>query len=168
MHGRGRYRLRAALAVVAVLIAAPGTQAGEPALIVNGTAIHLDPPPGSNLNEQNYGAGFQYDFNPRGKWVPFATAAGFKDSNRNMSYYAGGGAMWRNTFGDGYRFDVGAVAFLMTREGFKDGDPFPGALPVVSMGTERVALNVTYVPRVDPKSVPLFFFQLKIGLGGLF
>jgi hypothetical protein len=33
------------------------------------------------------------------------------------------------------------------------------------MGTERVAVNVTYIPKADPKSVPLWYFQLKIGLG---
>ena len=60
--------------------------------------------------------------------------------------------------------DAGVVAFVMTRKSYMDGRPFPGVLPVVALGTDRVALNITYIPKVDPKMVPIFFFQLKIGL----
>ena len=60
--------------------------------------------------------------------------------------------------------DAGLVAFLMVREDFNSGNPFPGVLPVVSVGTKRVAVNVTYIPKIDPKMVPVVFFQLKIGL----
>jgi hypothetical protein len=35
---------------------------------------------------------------------------------------------------------------------------------VLSVGTKNVALNITYVPKVEPKSVPLWFFQLKVSL----
>jgi hypothetical protein len=52
----------------------------------------------------------------------------------------------------------------MKRKGFKDGDLFPGILPAVSLGTPRVALNMTFIPKVDPKMVPLLFFQLKVTL----
>src|SRR4030067_434999 len=101
------------------------------------------------------------------KWIPFVSAAGFKASNGTPSYYAGGGPMRRFSSGEGknsLHLDAGVVAFLMTRKGFMDGKPFPGFLPVVSLGTDRVAPNVTYIPRVDPKMVPVLFFQLKIGL----
>ncbi len=40
------------------------------------------------------------------------------------------------------------------------------ALPALSVGTERVSMNITYIPKVDPKAVPLWFFQLKINLSG--
>ena len=101
------------------------------------------------------------------KWVPFVTASDFKDSNENMSYYAGGGTARRFYLGDGkggLHLDAGLVAFLMVRKDFHNGNVFPGVLPVVSFGTDRVALNVTYIPKVDPKMVPIVFFQLKIGL----
>jgi len=136
--------------------------------ILNGKAIHLDDPaPGQEFNEKNWGAGLQYDFSPSddGKWVPFITAAGFNDSNKNPSYYAGGGVSRRfQPAGSSLHYDVGLVGFLMTREEFKGGNPFPGVLPVFSMGTDAVAVNVTYVPDIAPKSVPLVFFQLKFRL----
>ncbi|GAB4507658.1 MAG: hypothetical protein Tsb0026_04000 [Sulfuricaulis sp.] len=143
--------------------------ADEFSVLLNGKAIHLDSQPGVTYNENNTGFGFQYDMTPvEEKWVPFFTASGFKDSNRNMSYYAGGGFLHRTNFEWGktpMHFDAGAVAFLMTRRGFKDGDPFPGILPAFSLGTPRVAVNMTFIPKIDPKMVPILFFQLKITLG---
>lgn len=142
--------------------------AGELSLLLNGKSIHLDSQPGVRYNEENWGLGFQYDMDPKGsKWVPFITASGFKDSNDNTSYYAGGGYLHRHQFEWGktsMHFDAGAVAFLMTRKGFKDGDPFLGVLPAFSLGTPRVSVNMTYIPKVDPKMVPLLFFQLKVTL----
>jgi hypothetical protein len=152
---------------LAALATAPA-QADQWSLLINGKAIHLDEPAGSDLNEENWGAGVQYDFNmTKGKWVPFITASGFSDSNRNPSYYAGGGTVRRFSFGkekNSLHLDAGLVAFLMVRKDYKGGDPFPGVLPVVSFGTDRVAVNITYIPKVDPKMVPIVFFQLKIGL----
>ncbi len=61
--------------------------------------------------------------------------------------------------------DAGFIGFVMVRKGFKDGDPFPGVLPAFSLGADKVAVNISYVPKVDPKAVPLVFFQLKLKLG---
>lgn len=149
------------------MLAAPAA-AGNLSLLINGKAIHLEEKPGVTYNERNWGAGLQYDFDPvaQGRWVPFLTASGFSDSNENPSYYAGGGAMRRYAVGpDSWdaHAELGIVAFLMTRKNFNDGDPFFGALPVASVGTERVALNMTYIPKVDPKMVPILFFQIKVG-----
>jgi len=52
----------------------------------------------------------------------------------------------------------------MTRKGYKDNQPFLGVLPAFSVGTNRVSVNMTYIPKVEPKAVPLWFFQLKINL----
>lgn len=137
-------------------------------LLLNGKAIHLENPPGTDYNEKNWGAGIQYDFDMTdSKWVPFISVSGFKDSNGNPSYYAGGGSMRRFALGESKQalhFDAGLVAFVMVRQDFMNGDPFPGVLPVFSFGSDRVALNMTYIPKVQPKMVPLLFFQLKIGI----
>lgn len=140
--------------------------AGDLSLLFNGKAFHIDPPAGTNYNEKNWGVGLQYDFQRTdGGWVPFATAAEFRDSNKNISYYAGGGYLRRYDFYSGaVHVDVGGVAFLMVRKGFRDGDPFPGILPVLSVGAGRYAANMTYIPRVDPKSVPIVFVQFKLTL----
>jgi len=149
-------------------LTATAAAADEWNLLINGKALHLGSPAGSNLNEKNWGLGIQYDWErANDKWRPFATASEFRDSNNNTSYYAGGGAMYRLQF-DSVHVDVGAIAFLMTRKDYKNNEPFPGVLPALSVGTKNVALNITYVPKVVPKSVPLWFFQIKINLSSLF
>ena len=160
-------RIALVAATFTTLITAP-VQANQWSLLVNGKAVHLEKPAGTDYNEANWGAGIQYDFHMTdSKWIPFVTASGFKDSNKNPSYYAGGGSLRRFTFGeanDSLHLDAGVVAFFMIRKDYHDGKPFPGILPVVAFGTNRVALNMTYIPKVDPKMVPILFFQLKIGI----
>jgi hypothetical protein len=164
-NGSKPWRWRAVLAAALLLAGAPAGYAGELSLLINGKSIHFDEPATVNWNEKNWGAGLHYEYATiNDKWVPFVTGSGFLDSNKNPSYYAGGGMMRRFPAGASSRdphFDLGAVAFLMLREDFKDDKPFPGLLPVASVGTGPVALNVTYVPPVDPKSSALVFFQLK-------
>jgi len=145
---------------------AGGAEADELSLLVNGKAIHINAPAGKNLNESNWGMGFQYDLAPihGGNWVPFAMASGFSDSNKNPSYYVGGGLLRRFETTGGLRADIGVIGFAMTRKNYKNDKPFLGALPAFSLGTKRFAVNMTYIPKVDPKMVALFFFQLKINI----
>lgn len=156
------------MAPLFLLHGAAPVSADQWSLLVNGKAIHLEKPVGTKYNEENWGAGVQYDFTSKdSKWVPFLTVSGFKDSNKNPSYYAGGGVLYRHAFGaekNSLHLDAGLVAFAMIRKDFMHGNPFLGALPVVSFGNDRVALNVTYIPKVDPKLIPLIFLQLKVGI----
>jgi hypothetical protein len=166
LHGCRRQSLRAVLALLFTLAAglmAGTVVAGETSLLVNGKAIHINAE-GKNLNEQNWGLGLQYDWGVvDNRWVPFATASGFIDSNKNPSYYAGGGVL-RRFQGNNLHFDAGVIGFAMTRKGYKDDKPFLGVLPAFSVGTKQFAVNMTYIPKVDPKMVALVFFQLKINL----
>jgi Antimicrobial peptide resistance and lipid A acylation protein PagP len=149
--------------VVTGLFAHPAA-AGELSLLVNGKAIHINTPAGVKLNEKNWGLGLQYDWDVvNKKWVPFVAVSGFSDSNKNPSYYAGGGVMRRFQFDDTH-VDLGIIGFVMTRKDYKNDQPFLGVLPAFSVGTKRISLNMTYIPKVHPKAVPLWFFQLKIGL----
>jgi hypothetical protein len=165
---RSRLRWLGVVIMACLAMLTEAAQADQWSLLLNGKAIHLDKPAGTDYNEKNWGAGVQYDFDmTQSKWVPFLTASGFKDSNSNPSYYAGGGTMRRFAFGqekNSLHLDAGVVAFFMIRKDFMNDKPFPGVLPVVSFGTERVALNMTFIPKVDPKMVPILFFQLKIGI----
>jgi hypothetical protein len=152
------------LLAIVVCLTATAAAADELSLLINGKAIHLGSSSGSNLNEKNWGLGLQYDWDRESdKWRPFATVSEFRDSNYNTSYYAGGGALYRFQF-DRAHVDLGAVGFVMVRKDYKNGDPFLGVLPALSVGTKNVALNITYIPKIEPKAVPLWFFQLKINL----
>lgn len=153
-----------------LLATTPAARADDLNLLINGKAWHLDSQPGVTYNENNWGAGFQYDFDATtGGWRPFINASGFKDSNENPSYYAGGGVMyrlWETDKLDNFAIDAGGLVFLMKREGFEDGNWFPGILPALTIGGEHLSVNVTYIPKVDPKMVPILFFQLKVRLVG--
>ncbi len=176
-HGFSTFKATTAFSLIrrfAILSAAFTTFLAAPAqaehwsLLLNGKAMHLEQRAGVQYNEENWGAGVQYDFKmTESKWIPFVTVSGFKDSNGNPSYYAGGGSMRRFSFGEeknSLHLDAGVVAFAMIRKGYVNGQPFLGALPVISFGTDRVALNITYIPKVDPKLVPIVFFQIKVGI----
>jgi hypothetical protein len=131
-------------------------------LIINGKAMHEDK---RNYNEENWGLGFEYNFEEKDKWINFINAGYFKDSLENNSNYLGGGTKRRFLLADkkdGWHIDAGITAFIMTRKNFKNGRPFFGALPYASIGTDRFAINATYVPSVSPKLVALWFFQVSI------
>ena len=157
-------RLRIAAFILLLGIHVPVADAGELSLLLNGKAIHLNPPSGINFNEANWGAGLQYDWDrPGRKWVPFVSVSGFLDSSNRPAYYAGGGYLRRWHFGH-WHADAGWIAFVMMLPDTRNGHPFPGILPALSLGTDRVSLNATYIPKIDPKTVNLVFLQLKITL----
>ncbi len=163
---RGGSFLLTLLIAVSSGIFAANAGADELGLLINGKALHINAPAGKNLNESNWGMGFQYDWAPihGGGWVPFAMVSGFSDSNKNPSYYVGGGVLRRFESANGLRADIGIIGFAMTRKNYKNDKPFLGALPAFSLGTKRFAVNMTYIPKVDPKMVALFFFQLKVNM----
>lgn len=169
-------RTRILLILTAVLAVGAGTTASAQdwSLVVNGKSIHVNS--SKDWNERNWGLGLEREFATDSKWVKVALVNGFKDSRNHMSYMAGGGVKRRfhlYSLSDDLFVDVGVVGFLMTRKNVNDNEPFPGLLPAVTVGTSRVALNLTYlsermmdratnVSRVDPTVSGLIFLQLRI------
>lgn len=159
------------LLLTITLFVSPHAQAasldGSYHVIVNGRSIHLEQAGnGQKLNENNLGSGFQYEFarSYGSKWVPFITGSIFNDSFNNLSYYAGGGKSRRFFIKSGWHLDVGYVGFLMARKDVKNYQPFPGILPIASIGTRNIAINMTYIPDVNEQITELVFFQLKISM----
>ncbi|KPJ92128.1 MAG: hypothetical protein AMJ53_09985 [Gammaproteobacteria bacterium SG8_11] len=135
-------------------------------LLVNGKSFHTKKSENTYYNESNWGFGLQYEFARTAQpWIPFMAVSGFKDSHNEPSYYAGGGYMRRMMLARKLRYlhlDAGLIGFVMTRKDYKNGEPFLGALPVMSLGNKDVSVNVTYIPKVHPKMAELWFFQLKL------
>ncbi|WP_455209998.1 hypothetical protein [Kaarinaea lacus] len=140
-------------------------------LLVNGKSVHTKKSENTHYNERNWGFGLHYEFARTAEsWVPFVTVSGFKDSLNEPSYYAGGGYMRRMMLSrrlNHLHVDAGVIGFMMTRKDYKNGEPFLGALPVMSAGTKDVSVNVTYIPKVHPKMAELWFFQLKLSTNAL-
>lgn len=168
--------------LIVVLMPLTGS-AQSTSLVLNGKAIHVNS--SRDWNEANWGLGIEHEFQSYSRWVKVAMANGFLDSEENMSYMVGGGIKRRfrmPAVSKEFHVDVGAVGFLMSRKDVNNHAPFPGILPAMTVGTDRVALNVTYLPRAwadkatnigraDPTVSGIFFLQLKLdasllGFGG--
>ena len=70
----------------------------------------------------------------------------FKDSRNEASKYTGAGTKRRflpDDDQDGMHIDAGISGFLMTRQDYKNNDPFLGALPFISVGNSRFSINAT-------------------------
>ena len=139
-------------------------------LLLNGVSFHQSsgPKEGGEFNERNWGLGLQTDFNIVKKhWVPYLTISAFKDSHHRNSFYAGGGMLRRFPLSNLHKalyFDAGLAGFAMTRKDHHNRKPFLGVLPAFSFGTDKLAINASYIPKVEPKLSSLLFFQLKISL----
>jgi len=158
--------------LAAIILISNDSYAASWDVVVNGKAFHLDSD--RDWNEDNWGLGFEREFAGH-RWVPFVVGNGFRDSMNHMSYMGGGGLKRRFRPGGWMRdlhVDIGLVGFVMRRQNIRDGNPFPGLLPVVSIGNRRAALNLTYLPgsavdsvtdrkRVDPNMDGVLFLQAK-------
>jgi hypothetical protein len=141
-------------------------------VVLNGRAVHINA--AHNWNEDNWGLGFEHEFASSSPWIKVALANGFNDSMGKPSYMAGGGIKRRFSMGSqDFYVDLGAIAFVMTREDVNHNEPFPGVLPAATFGFKRVALNLTYMPetvvdrvtnskKYDPTMEGVFFLQLKL------
>ena len=108
-------------------------------------------------------------------------ANAFRDSTNSMSYMAGAGLhrrLYETERLSGFYISAGLNAFVMARDDVDGSRPFPGILPSVSIGNEKVGFNLTYLPRqavetttsstiVDPTISGILFVQFKISLDQL-
>jgi hypothetical protein len=171
----------ALLCFVALLVAFPSSpaSAGTFNAVINGKSYHFNST--HDWNENNLGLGIEHEFDSTSAWRTTVMANAFKDSTDTMSYMAGGG-LHRRLFEtermSGFYISAGLSAFVMTRTDVDDSRPFPGILPSVSIGNEKVGFNLTYLPRraveattnstiVDPTISGILFIQFKVSLDQL-
>ena len=169
------------LIVVATLLtfASSPAFAGKLSAIINGKSYHINS--SYQWNEDNYGFGVEHQFTQKSAWRTVAMANGFRDSTSNMSYMAGAGIHRRIYETDelnGFYIYAGLNAFLMTREDVNGNQPFPGILPSISIGNDKVGMNLTYLPKmavekttsssmVDPTLSGILFLQVKVSMDQL-
>jgi hypothetical protein len=162
----------ASLAIVLSVLTLTAHAQSDWSVVVNGRAVHVNA--AKDWNESNWGLGFEREFRHSGPWVRIALANGFRDSMNQPSYMAGGGLKRRfHVVSDDFYVDLGVVGFLMTRHDVNHNRPFPGALPAITVGSKRIAVNMTYMPNAvvdrvtkaklsDPNMRGVFFLQLKL------
>ena len=174
MSIRAAFHITICLAILS-LLPAPAS-AGKFSAVVNGKSYHFNS--SYQWNENNYGFGLEHEFTQRSAWRKIVMANGFRDSTDRMSYMAGGGLHRRIYETDrlsGFYVYAGLNAFVMTREDLNGNKPFPGILPSVSVGNDKVGLNFTYLPKkaveeitnatvIDPTLRGILFLQFKISM----
>jgi hypothetical protein len=159
-------KLLGLIAVLAALHTSPA-MAGQFNAVVNGKSYHFNST--YDWNENNSGLGIEHEFSSTSAWRTTVMANGFRDSTDTMSYMAGGGLHRR-------LFETDRLSG--TREDVNDSKPFPGILPSVSVGNDKVGFNLTYLPRaavesttsstiVDPTISGILFIQFKVRLDQL-
>jgi hypothetical protein len=85
-------------------------------------------------------------YNKSGNWEGMY-AMGFRDSHGDPSYMVGYG--WVPTWNIGkseVKAGVGLTGFLMSRKDYFGGVPFPGVLPVASIGYKNLTAQAAYIP----------------------
>ena len=173
------YAVKRTFLACLLLPSASPALAGEISAVFNGKSYHLGA--SEKWNEKNYGLGFEYHFDTQTRWKSLLMVNGFRDSDRHMSYMAGGG-IYRNLYAterlDGLYLDLGLNAFLMTRKDVNDGQPFPGILPSLTVGNRYMGFNLTYLPekavekvttaRMTDESIHgILFLQFKVNVSQL-
>lgn len=169
----------AAILASIIVLTSSDAWAGGINAVLNGKSYHLDST--YDWNENNTGLGIEYEFKQKSAWRKVVMANGFRDSTDNMSYMAGAGLQRRlyetHKLGGFYVY-AGLSAFVMTRDDVNNGNPFPGILPSISIGNDKVGFNLTYMPKtaieettnadvVDPTLSGILFLQFKVSLDQL-
>ena len=180
IDGHMNARIALALVIPAIALAAVprASAAGEFSAVINGKSFHLGA--SEDWNEDNFGLGLEYQFDSETRWKSRLMANGFRDSNDQMSYMAGGGfhrELYSTDRFKGFYVDAGINAFLMTRKDVNDNRPFPGVLPSVTFGNDHVGMNLTYLPKkaveeiydqqmTDRSMSGIVFLQFKFSIDG--
>lgn len=171
----------ATLTLLALLCLSPMPSfGGELSAVLSGKSFHLGA--SDDWNENNYGLGVEYRFTSESRWKTMLMANGFRDSNDEMSFMAGGG-LYRNLFAtermNGFYVDAGINAFLMTRKDVNENRPFLGALPSLALGNRYMGINLTYLPKkaveklhdvkmTDSSISGIVFLQFKFTVNRMF
>jgi len=167
------------LLVLLVALQTSPAIAGKSSAVLNGKSYHLNST--YDWNENNFGLGLEHEFESISAWRTTVMANAFRDSTESMSYMAGAGLHRRLFETDrlsGFYVYAGLSAFIMTRDDVESSKPFPGILPSVSIGNEKIGFNLTYLPRqavelttqseiVDPTISGILFVQFKVSLDQL-
>jgi len=167
------------LLVLLVALQTSPAIAGKSSAVLNGKSYHLNST--YDWNENNFGLGLEHEFESISAWRTTVMANAFRDSTESMSYMAGAGLHRRLFETDrlsGFYVYAGLNAFIMTRDDVESSKPFPGILPSVSIGNEKIGFNLTYLPRqavelttqseiVDPTISGILFVQFKVSLDQL-
>lgn len=159
--GKPGFRFAWRIALWAIGLSASPVLAADHAwwLHLNGGSYHFNR---RDLNEENWGAGATWEFRPERRWVWAAEADVFKDSFGDPSGLAGASLRRRFRW-----LDCGVIAFVMYRRTAEErigSAVFPGALPFLEAGTQRIRVRTAYIPAVTGRDDEALTLQVLVRL----
>ncbi len=103
----------------------------------------------SELNEKAWGLGFSKAVRNEKDNEESLYGFAISDSHFSPQFMAGYAYQWMKPLGENYEAGIGVTGLLISRKDYFSGIPFPGVLPVASIGTRRSKLMLAYIPRVS-------------------
>jgi len=139
-------------------------------IVINGISKHFDVTESSfpnGVNEKNFGLGYEYNFekspDQRIEWL--LNTGFFKDSLNGTAVYAGGAGLINVVKFDSVHLKLGIEASGFYSSEYNQGKPFVALMPIMNVGTDKISLNITVIPKVSQFiDAGVVFAQLKIRL----
>ena len=101
------------------------------------------------LNELAWGIGFSSSIRDKKDNEESIYGLAISDSHFKPQFMAGYAYQWMKPLGDRFEAGLGVTGLLFSRTDYFGGIPFPGVLPVASIGTRKTKLMTAYIPRVS-------------------
>jgi palmitoyl transferase len=126
---------------------------GELSILLSGYARHgrntYTPERIKELNELAWGMGFSNSIRDKKDNEELIYGLAISDSHFKPQFMAGYAYQWMKPLGDQYEAGLGVTGLLISRTDYFSGVPFPGVLPLASIGTRKTKLMAAYIPRVS-------------------
>ncbi|MCX7219184.1 MAG: hypothetical protein NTY70_09680 [Burkholderiales bacterium] len=120
----------------------------------------------AELNEKAWGLGFSKAVRNKKDNEDSLFGLAISDSHFKPQFMAGYAHQWMQPIGGNFEAGIGYTALLISRTDYFSGIPFPGVLPVASIGTRSNKLMAAYIPRLSQNKgngdVLLLFLRLDL------
>lgn len=126
---------------------------GSLSMMLSGYARHgrntYTPERIKELNEKAWGLGFSKAIRNAKDNEESLYGVAISDSHFSPQFMAGYAYQWMRPLSEKYEAGLGVTALLISRRDYFSGAPFPGFLPVASIGTRSSKLMASYIPRIS-------------------
>lgn len=142
---------------------------GRLSVILSGYAHHgrgtYTPERIHELNENVWGLGFSKELRDAKDNEESIQLVVMADSHYKPQITAGYSYQWMKPLSGNWEAGIGYTAGLISRADILGGVPFPGILPLFSIGTRDTKLVMSYLPKLSGEgNGDVLFFALRIGL----
>lgn len=143
-------------------------------LVLNGFSKHFNVDSkydNSPLNERNWGLGLEYQFatKPGDRLHWMVNLGQFHDSFSTNAFYAGGAGLYDLYRKNNLYVQTGIQLAFFNSPSYNGGTPFVAPLPIISLGTDEIAANITVIPRLNQiMDAGVVFMQFKVKINSFF